>query len=472
MFALGRVHRAVRARGRFRSLEWMAKTLADNAENRRFQDTSPAFKDAESTHEDGSTPEPSIAVTADDNSVDGDQVIKICEDCMLSRRDPEDHCPQCGEPLVPIRAVSDSYIGEVINGKYKIVDHLGSGGMAEVYLGINEPLGQQVAVKFLSERFSDDEDIILRFLNEARSYCKVSHPNAVTLLEYGQHRDGALYIVTEYVEGESLTSLVERNEGLPVKHVLSIGMQCCEVLDAAHSQGVIHRDLKPDNIMLMQSTQDRYAVKVLDFGIAKIIDDDRGPMTETGSVFGTPEFMSPEQAQGDSGTPQSDLYALGIILFYMSTSKLPFEDDSHLAVLNQQIDRAPPRPAEQTQDALPVELEKVMLRCLEKKPAKRFGSADELLSALEEVENGYGVRSSSREGGREREGAESTPGSTTSDTRAVLEKIGAMTRDAVNRAVDAGFGARDWLASRENGTKIGVAVAVAALMGLVAFWVL
>jgi serine/threonine protein kinase len=363
----------------------------DEIEEKVGSDTAPAFQreeqaaagfEADGVEADG--------LEADGLEADADdtKVVKICKKCMVSQTDGGEFCITCGSKLVPIRAVRESYIGEMVGGKYKIVDRLGAGGMGEVYLGLNNPLGQRVAVKFLSKKFTADESIIMRFLNEARSYCKVNHPNAVTLLEYGQHEDGALYLITEFIEGKSLTDTLKEVGPFELDVVLSVAEQICEVLSAAHSQGVIHRDLKPDNIMLTLTSRGRYAAKVLDFGIAKIVDDDHqnGAMTETGSVFGTPEFMSPEQARGDSADPRSDLYAMGIILFYISTGRLPFKGKNKLVVLNKQLNEAPPRPSEARDDIdVPLRLEAVILKCLHKEPQERYQCADDLLEALEEV---------------------------------------------------------------------------------------
>ncbi len=319
---------------------------------------------------------------------DGEKIVKICKSCMVSQRDGGSFCVDCGAELVPIRSVQDSCIGDVVGEKFTIVDKIGSGGMGDVYRGINEPIGQQVAIKFLNEKFTFDEKIVLRFLNEARSYCKVNHPNAVTLLEYGQHDDGSLYLITEFIEGEDLTDVVRREGPLSTETITYVGVQMCEVLSAAHNQGIIHRDLKPDNLMVIHGSRGRYAVKVLDFGIAKIADDDRtGPMTETGSVFGTPEFMSPEQARGDTADPRSDLYALGAILYYMSTAKLPFRGKNKFTILNAQLndDPVPPSQVCNTVEVHP-ELEKIIMQCLEKSPTDRPQTADEIAEALEEID--------------------------------------------------------------------------------------
>ncbi len=319
---------------------------------------------------------------------EADRVVKICKSCMVSQQGDGDRCVECGAELVSIRSVRDSCIGEVVGDKYTIVDKIGAGGMGDVYLGLNEPLGQQVAIKFLNEKFTSDEKIVLRFLNEARSYCKVNHPNAVTLLEYGQHSDGSLYLITEYIEGDGLTQVVRREGPLSAETIVSVGVQVCEVLSAAHNQGIIHRDLKPDNLMMISGSRGRYAVKVLDFGIAKIADDDRqGPMTETGSVFGTPEFMSPEQARGESAEPRSDLYALGVILYYMATATLPFGGKNKLAILNKQLNQTPTPPSQVCEKGdVDPELEEIILHCLQKDPANRPASADAVAEALESID--------------------------------------------------------------------------------------
>jgi eukaryotic-like serine/threonine-protein kinase len=365
----------------------MECSLSDNHRNKRADgvgDTAPIFGGApRDEHESETLPSDEPARVAEGEV----KVVKICKACMVSQQGKGNFCIKCGAELVPIRSVKESCIGEFIGGKYKIVDQIGSGGMGEVYLGVNESLGQRVAVKFLSHKFTADERVILRFLNEARSYCKVNHPNAVTLLEYGQHDNGSLYLITEFIEGKSLTDTIKDIGPMSLEQIVSVGVQCCEVLSAAHLQGVIHRDLKPDNIMLIPGSRGRYAVKVLDFGIAKIIDDESGhaPMTETGSIFGTPEFMSPEQARGEGADPRSDLYAMGAILFFLVTAKLPFRGKNKFAVLNKHLNENAPRPSKVREDlTISPTLEAVILKCLNKRPEERYQCADDLAEALEE----------------------------------------------------------------------------------------
>lgn len=305
-------------------------------------------------------------------------------------------CVYCGsKSLTVIQTVQqESYLHQTVAGKFKIVDFIDKGGMGEVYLGKNEAIGQKVAIKFLHKKFAADEHLVMRFLNEARSYCKVNHPNAVTLLEYGQHTDGSLYIITEFIEGKSLSKTLKDRGPFDLQKVISVGKQICEVLTAAHEQGVIHRDLKPDNIMLTPGPKDRYQVKVLDFGIAKITDEDSGPMTETGAIFGTPEFMSPEQARGDGAEPRSDLYALGLILFYMVTGKLPFKGKNKFAVLHKHINDDAPKPSAMAPYLqISPALEALILKCLEKDPEDRYSSADELYDTLEDLRSHEGIRS-------------------------------------------------------------------------------
>lgn len=286
---------------------------------------------------------------------------------------------------VAVSSSDERYLGDIVGGKYRVDRKIGQGGMGEVYLGINDELGQKVAIKFLNRKFVDDEGIVQRFLNEARSYCRVTHPNAVTLLEYGQHDDGTLYITTEFVEGKSLSATMQDEGPFEVSRILPIAIQLCEVLAAAHEQNVIHRDLKPDNLMLTPTSRGKFSLKVLDFGIAKIIDDEEdGPTTETGSVFGTPEFMSPEQARGEVASPRSDIYAAGLILYYMASGKLPFRGKNKLVVLNKQLNEDPAPPRTHV-PSIPVRFEAVIMKCLNKNPDGRYATADDLHDALEDL---------------------------------------------------------------------------------------
>ena len=321
--------------------------------------------------------------------------LKVCTSCMKTQPASGQFCVYCGakELTVIQTAAQESYLHQTVAGRFKIVDFIDRGGMGEVYLGLNESIGQKVAIKFLYKKFAVDERLVMRFLNEAKSYCRVSHPNAVTLLEYGQHDDGALYIITEFIEGKSLSKTLKDTGPFEMERVISVGKQICEVLTAAHTSQVIHRDLKPDNIMLTPSSGGRFHVKVLDFGIAKIVDDD-AQMTETGAIFGSPEFMSPEQAKGEEAGPRSDIYALGLILFYMATGRLPFKGKNKFAVLHAHINtpaRVPSKVAPYM-DILPA-FDQIVGLCLDKDPAKRFKDANALYNALEHLRANHDLRS-------------------------------------------------------------------------------
>ena len=291
-----------------------------------------------------------------------------------------------GDKKIDLDKMRDSYIGELVAGRFTITQFIDRGGMGEVYLGENKAVGQRVAVKFLNRKFTSDEGIVTRFGNEAKSYARVNHPNAVTLLDYGQHEDGALYIITEFVEGKSLSRTIKREGPFTAQQAIAVAQQCCDVLTTAHKLGIVHRDLKPDNVMLIPAARGRYTVKVLDFGIAKISGEEQGSMTETGAIFGTPEFMSPEQARGEGVEPRSDLYALGIILYYMITGKLPFSGKNKFSVLNKHLHDPVPRPSDiAPQREVPPALEGVILKCLNKLPRERYDTAEDLYEALEEV---------------------------------------------------------------------------------------
>ncbi len=211
--------------------------------------------------------------------------------------------------------------------------------MGDVYLACDRILDRKVAIKILNHRFRGDETVIIRFHKEAKSYARVNHANAVVLFDYGQLDDGNVYLVMEYVDGCNLTDYMRRIGGpMPQDIAHALASQLSEALIAAHAQGVVHRDLKPDNVYLITRGGDSDFVKILDFGIAKLLDDQSdNQLTQAGMVFGTPEFMSPEQAQGIEVDHRTDIYAFGMrIVYYMLTHRLPFEGKNKIAILNQQ----------------------------------------------------------------------------------------------------------------------------------------
>src|SRR6059058_2756755 len=232
----------------------------------------------------------------------------------------------------------DGVIGSFVDHRYKVVSRLGSGGMADVYLAEDEQLGRKIALKLLHRRFAEDPDFVERFRREAQAAAGLQHPNVVGVYDRGGY-DGTYYIAMEYVPGRTLKQLVR--EEAPLDPVRAIDL-VCEILKAvrfAHRHGVIHRDLKPHNVIVDESDH----AKVTDFGIARAGASD---MTETGSILGTAQYLSPEQAQGLAVSPSSDLYSIGVILYELLTGAVPFEGETAVAIAFKQVSAQPRPPSE------------------------------------------------------------------------------------------------------------------------------
>lgn len=276
----------------------------------------------------------------------------------------------------------------MVSQRYTVVKRVARGGMGEVYLARHAELNQHVAVKFLHRRFADDEEFATRFFNEARSACRVNHPYAVSIYDFGRMEDGTLYIVMEFIEGISLKDMIKRDGRLDPKRALRIGRQACEVLATAHDQSVVHRDVKPDNLMVIEAPNGRVSIKMLDFGIAKILDEEStvAALTQTGVTFGTPEYMSPEQASGREVDERSDIYSLGLVIYCMLVGHPPFRGKNKLALLQRHIRETPPRLDHSCPAPLPTPLVKLVESTLEKDPAKRPQSMEALLASLEGVD--------------------------------------------------------------------------------------
>lgn len=322
-------------------------------------------------------------------------------------------CPRCGrqfpddvhvcpDDLTPLQADAtiadfklDPLIGRVFDGKYRLDERLGGGGMGTVYRGTHVLIDRPVAVKVLSQRFVGDETAQQRFRREARASGRVQHPNAVNVNDFGATEDGWLYIVMELLEGQTLRDLLAREAPLDPARAVSFMLQTCGAVSAAHSAGLIHRDLKPANIFIEQRPNLAAVVKVLDFGVAKFVieehDDDYNTLTQVGAIIGTPRYMSPEQCTGTAPlTPASDVYSLGIILYEMLTGAVPFSADTPLAVALKQVTE-PPRPPTEVAPATPAELERVVLHALAKDPGARPASADEFRRELHAVAVNLGL---------------------------------------------------------------------------------
>jgi len=262
----------------------------------------------------------------------------------------------------------------MVDGRYRVLSWLGSGGMADVYCAEDTHLGRQVALKVLYRRFAQDAEFVERFKREAQSAAGLTHPNVVNVFDRGEH-DGTYYIAMEYLPGRTLKEVIGERGALDQEAVIDIGIQILRASSFAHRRGVVHRDLKPHNVML----DDAGNAKVTDFGIARA---GASEMTEAGSIMGTAQYLSPEQAQGHPATAQSDLYSVGIVLYELLTGRLPFDGESAVAIAVQHLNDQPTPIGSLRPDVAP-ELEAAVMRALAKDPGSRWADADEFIRALE-----------------------------------------------------------------------------------------
>jgi serine/threonine protein kinase len=266
-------------------------------------------------------------------------------------------------------------LGEVIDGRFELEALVGSGGMSAVYRAHDSLLERNVAIKILHEHFGRDADQVERFRREARAVAQLSHPNIVTVIDRGE-RDGRQFIVFEYVDGENLKQLVVRAGPLPVRRVLEIAGEVAQGLAFAHRQGLVHRDVKPQNVLIPPGGQ----AKVTDFGIARSLDVDG--LTQTGSVLGTSHYIAPEQARGDTVDERTDVYALGAVLFELLTGEVPYEGDSFVAVALRHVHDPVPSVRDRRPEVSP-RLDALVRRAMAKDPSDRFASMDEVEAELE-----------------------------------------------------------------------------------------
>ena len=267
---------------------------------------------------------------------------------------------------------------------------VGVGGMGRVYCAEQVALGRTVAVKVVHPHFADDELAAARFLNEARTASRLSHPNSVAIFDFGRTENGQPYIVMEYLRGRDLGRVADDEGPLPLRRVVDILRQTLAALEEAHALGIVHRDLKPDNVVLEPLRSGLDFVKVVDFGLAKIFEEAPAPpggaLTRPGLVCGTPEYMSPEQGRGDALDGRADLYSVGVVLFELLAGRVPFAGDSATKTLLMHLNEAPPDPRNVAPDrAIPAPFAEVALRALAKAREKRFQEAREFSNALEQA---------------------------------------------------------------------------------------
>lgn len=284
--------------------------------------------------------------------------------------------------------VSDLYIGQVVDGVYRIEELIGAGGMGIVYRCRHEVLGKEFALKVLKPQFANDREAIDRFQLEAKAASAIRNPHIIDLSHAGRLPNGDAYIVMEYLDGLPLDKVIG-DSPMPASSIIQVGRQLGEGLSAAHRAGIIHRDLKPENIFLVSHGTDKNFVKILDFGIAKIWSHTGQKITRDGLTIGTPEYMSPEQALGSNTDQRSDIYSMGVILYEMASGRMPFWAEDKASILRMQLvqDPKPFRELEPPVLQVPQGLEKIIFKAMAKKPEERYQSMNELVLDLEKLES-------------------------------------------------------------------------------------
>ncbi|HEX7527216.1 MAG TPA: Stk1 family PASTA domain-containing Ser/Thr kinase [Gaiellaceae bacterium] len=313
-------------------------------------------------------------------------------------------------------AVSDTLIGTLFDGRYQVVRKLGAGGMANVYLAEDQELGRRVAIKILNERHANDEQFVERFRREAKNAAALSHPNIVSIYDRGE-AEGTYYIAMEYLDGRSLKELILSRGPAPLNVAIEYVRQILSALRFAHRHGIVHRDIKPHNVLVDAEGR----VKVTDFGIARA---GASQMTEAGSIVGTAQYLSPEQARGTNVDQRSDLYSLGIVLYELLTGTLPFNGDTPVEIAMKHLSQTPELPSV-LRPELPRELDLVVTRALAKDPDERYQSAEEMDADLERLSRGAAVSPETEESATQIMRAPTGPMSATAATMIVPPRRGA-----------------------------------------------
>jgi serine/threonine-protein kinase len=335
--------------------------------------------------------------------------MKVCPACRIDYGGGEVFCPVDATRLVTTSQMTvnplnpdDPLVGTVLAGKYVVKRRIGEGGMGLVYEGVHRDIDKQVAIKVLRDDLSRRPDVVARFRQEARSASRIGHEHIVDISDFGETTRGASYFIMEFLEGEDLGNVLGRESTVDADRACKILLQCCRALSATHAKGIVHRDIKPENIFLTKRDGRDDFVKIVDFGIAKMsdVETDGAPgrkLTKTGMIFGTPEYMSPEQAAGKELDHRVDIYALGIILYECLAGRVPFEGDTFMGVLTQHLFADLPPIAEMNPNARPSrELELVIRKSLAKDPDDRYQDTNELAEAIECALDGRVSRATAR----------------------------------------------------------------------------
>jgi serine/threonine-protein kinase len=311
--------------------------------------------------------------------------MKACQRCKLNFPDDVQACFLCGSPLT---AVKDSRIGMTIAGRYLVEAAIGEGGMATVYSARHKLVDRACAVKIMNATLAKNEVIRERFRREAKAAQKLAHPNIIEIFDQGELPDGSLYLVMELLEGETLADVVVRGK-MPIERTLPIAIQISRALARAHDLEVIHRDLKPENVFLAQYDDVHDEVKLLDFGIARSMQDVR--LTGAGEVFGTPQYMAPERITSIDAGPAADLYALGVMLYEMLSGQLPFDATDVASFFVKHL-KEKPKPLKEREPGIPAELERLVMDMMAKDPKDRPVDAHRVHTDLLAIAGAIGVR--------------------------------------------------------------------------------
>ncbi len=328
---------------------------------------------------------------------------KICPVCKSEYEAGEVFCPNDGTRLTTASelaaapaASDDPLLGAVIDERYRVIRRIGEGGMGIVYEVEHIVIEKRLALKVLRDDYSKRPDVVARFRQEAKSASRIGSEHIVDISDFGETPSGASYFVMELLDGEDLSDTLAREGTLPLARTVDILCQCARSLASAHAKGIVHRDMKPENIFLIRRDDRPDFVKIVDFGIAKMSDLETPgqpgrKLTKTGMIFGTPEYMSPEQAAGRSLDHRVDIYALGVIFFELLTGRVPFTGDTFMGILTQHMFEEPPRLSQANPSVkVPDSVEAFVQRALAKEPNDRFATCDEFIEVLEQAVRGIG----------------------------------------------------------------------------------
>ena len=344
----------------------------------------------------------------------GSSLTAIRSDGILSNEAPMKVCPVCktvyegGEVFCPVDAArlvtpsqialdgpksADALVGSTLDNRYAIKERIGEGGMGLVYRGVHTGIEKPVAIKVLRDDFSNRSEVVERFRQEAKSASRIGNEHIVDISDFGETPSGQCYFVMEFLEGEDLANVLAREGTIGMRRAVEIAIQCTEALGAAHSKGIVHRDMKPENVFVTKKHGKDF-IKIVDFGIAKMsdVETEGAPgrkLTKTGMIFGTPEYMSPEQAAGKSLDHRVDVYAVGVILYEMLTGRVPFVGDTFMGILTQHMFEEPPTLREVNPSlSCSDEVEQVVYAAMSKDPEQRYPTMEVLREALSDALEG------------------------------------------------------------------------------------